>query len=122
MGATVRPGLLVMRVTFDQPMSCGYSFVTAPRLPYPCYPAGKRAMLLSDNRRTFRLLCAVRANERWGLWLNSNQFQHFVGLSGRPSAPYELTFSTSSESMIRTVHEALAADPFGESELGIVQR
>jgi hypothetical protein len=121
-GATVRPGLLVIRVTFDQPMTCGYSFVVEPSLPYPCYPSGERAMLLSDSRRTFRLLCAVRPNAKYGLLLNSKQFQHFVSLAGHPSEPYELSFSTSSEPMIRTVHEALAADPFGESELSVVKR
>ena len=95
-----------MRVTFDQPMGCSYAFVYGPDLPYPCYQGGRRPMLLSDDRRTFRLLCAVRGDEHYGLWLNHRDFTGFVSLKGLPSAPYKLTFYTSTQPMIRTVHEA----------------
>ena len=108
--AVIRPGLLVVRVTFDRPMACDGAFTPDPPLPNPC-PGADRTMLLSYDRRTVRTVCMVEPGAQYGLWVSRDPAgQSFVGLAGLPSLPYRLTFSTSSEAPIATVCDALAED------------
>jgi hypothetical protein len=109
-GDVVRPGLLVVRVTFDRPMACDGSFTPDPPLPDPC-PGADRTMLLSYDRRTVRTVCMVEPGAQYGLWVSRDPAaQSFVGLAGLPSLPYRLNFSTSSEAPIATVCDALEED------------
>jgi hypothetical protein len=109
-GAVVRPGLLVVRVTFDQPMTCdGFFFRDAPR-QNPC-PDSPQQMLLSYDRRTIRTVCIVQPNAEYGLSLSEDpNAKSFVGLAGLPSLPYRLDFATSEGPAIATVCDALAQD------------
>jgi hypothetical protein len=109
-GAMVRPGILVLRVTFDLPMSCEGSFAAALPLHNPC-PGGVHDMLLTYDRRTFRTVCILEKNAHYGLWLNQTIFHRFTSLAGRSSQAYEITFSTSSEPAVDNVRDALAEDP-----------
>jgi hypothetical protein len=109
-GAVVRPGLLVVRVTFDLPMACDGLFMRdAPRLN-PC-PGTPQQMLLSYDRRTVRTVCLVEPNAEYGLALSQDpNAGSFIGLGGLPSMPYRLDFTTSSAPAVTTVCEALAQD------------
>lgn len=116
-GAEVRPGLLVVRVTFDQPMACAGSFDAAPPLPNPC-PGASRQMLLSYDRRTVRTVCAVEPGSQYGLSFGQDpNAETFLGLAGLPAAPSKIVFTTSSGPAIADACEALAEDPQTAAEL-----
>jgi hypothetical protein len=109
-GSVVRSGLLVVRVTFDQPMACDGSFTGAPPLQNPC-PGVSREMLLSYDRRTVRTVCIVEPNAQYGLWVSQDPTSRsFLGLAGLPSEAYRLTFSTSAEPAVTTVCDAMVQD------------
>ena len=109
-GAVVRPGLLVVRVTFNRPMACAGGFTADPPLQNPC-PGLPREMVLSYDRRTVRTVCVVEPNAEYGLWLSQDPTANsFMGLAGLPSLPYRLTFTTSSEPTVTTVCDALVQD------------
>jgi hypothetical protein len=109
-GATVRPGILVVSVTFDLPMTCNGQFAADPPLLDPC-PGGDRVMTMSPDRRTIRTTCQVAKNRRYGLWLNRRAPYDFIGLSGWPAEPYELTFITSDGPRVKTLAEAMSLNP-----------
>jgi hypothetical protein len=116
-GAVVRPGLLVVRVTFDRPMACEGTFDAAPPLTDPC-PGRQRDMLLSYDRKTVRTVCMVEAAAQYGFTLGQNPYgRTFIGLDGLPAAPVRITFSTSSEPAVSDVCEALAEDAVTAAQL-----
>ncbi len=102
-GEVVRPGLVVVRVTFDQPMSCDASFEGQSDLPNPC-PGRWREATLSQDRRSFRTVCEVAPGTRYRLMLHSFHNSHGLAI------PDAVTFSTSAAPPIATVREALAED------------
>jgi hypothetical protein len=108
-GAVVRPGILVLRITFDMPMSCDGIFQEDPPWRKPC-PGSVQRLALSYDRRTIRMACLVDGNTRYGLRMNATPSFRFVSLAGWPSPPYELTFSTSSQAEVTTLEEAQAQD------------
>ena len=108
-GAVVRPGLLVVRVTFDRPMACDGLFAPAPPMPNPC-PGKVRSMLLSYDQRTVRTVCWVAPGLRYGFSLGNPGTNTFIGLSGLPVLPARISFSTSQGPPISDVCEALAED------------
>ena len=107
--AVVRPGLLVVRITFDRAMSCSGFFMERQPLRAPC-PASRQKMVLSFNRRTVRLLCETTANTTYGLGIGDEAGHAFISLEGRPAAPEDLIFTTSDGPAVETVPEALAQD------------
>jgi hypothetical protein len=111
-GAVVRPGVIVVRVTFDQPMACDASFYGLSDLPNPCPGRWARDVTLSQDRRSFRTVCEVKADTRYRLTLRS--FRNSHGLA----VPAEVTFSTSGAAPIATIREALAEDVGGPETAG----
>jgi hypothetical protein len=111
-GAVVRPGLVVVRVTFDRPMSCDASFGGASDLPNPC-PGRWREVTISADRRSFRTVCEVKADARYRLLLRS-----FRSVHDSIMAPYDVTFSTSGAAPIATIQQALAEDVGGPEIAG----
>ncbi|HZZ32265.1 MAG TPA: Ig-like domain-containing protein [Phenylobacterium sp.] len=109
-GAVVRPGLLIIRVTFNQPMACEGALTAAPPLENPC-PGASQQMLLSYDRRTVRTVCVVEPSTQYGIWLSQDPTaRSFLGLGGLPSQPYRLSFSTSAEPAVTTVCDAMVQD------------
>ncbi|THD63025.1 hypothetical protein [Phenylobacterium sp.] len=110
----VRQGLLIMRVTFDRPMSCSGSFTAEGQ--NPC-PSEAQNFLMSLDRRTIRVACFVEPGKHFTFWLNpvtgqtSPPLPLFMSLQGRAVAAYRMTFTTSREPPIQTIPEALSADP-----------
>jgi hypothetical protein len=118
--SVVRPGIVIVRVTFDQPMACYGLFTNDPRLLNPC-PGSPQQMLLSLDRRTVRTVCVVEPNAQYGLWLSREpDAGAFIGLGGLPSMPYRMTFTTATQPVVRTVCDALVEDE--ESARQIRQR
>jgi hypothetical protein len=113
-GAVVRPGVLVLRVTFDQPMSCKGFFAAAAQARSPC-PAETQHWVLSFDRRTIRTVCHTDLAGHYGLRLSDRSLDGtsrmtFVSLSGKRLAPYVLSFDTSAKPPINTAGDSLAED------------
>jgi hypothetical protein len=116
-GGKVRPGLLIVRVTFDQPMSCSGFLARDAILPDPC-PGGRQEIRQSYDRQTIWTVCLLQPRQQFGLWLNPNrgdagepQNTLFQSLSGRPVAPFRLVFGTTDGPLIATAADAVAQDP-----------
>ena len=58
-GSVVRPGQMVLSVTFDRPMACKAIRDASP-FPIPC-PGGGGAVLISPDKRTLTTVCVVDA-------------------------------------------------------------
>jgi hypothetical protein len=109
-GALVRPGLLVIRITFNAPMACAGVFSGIAPHSNPC-PEKPLQMLLSYDRRTVRTVCFVQPNTQYGLGLSRDLAgDPFMGLAGLPSLPFQWNFATSDDAAVANVCEALAED------------
>lgn len=108
-GAVVRPGVLVVRVTFDQSMSCKGFFAAGMRLQSPC-PNDHQAWVLSYDRRTIRTVCYVKARSDYGLFLSDRPGNMFVSLAGKASAAYSIAFTSSGARDVLSVKESMAED------------
>lgn len=115
-GAVVRPGLLVLRITFDRPMACDGEFLANPPLQNPC-EGFVPDMLLSGDRRTIREVCVVAPSTHFGASANpksafsqSAPFLPFMSDSGMPADGYDFDFKTSSGTPVSETCEALAED------------
>ena len=116
-GAVVRPGLLVLRVTFDKPMACAGRFASHPAWPSPC-SAGEQKMLLSYDRKTVRITCATAADAHYGLAANRElQGDVFLGVAGLPAQALALEFTTSAGPPVASVCGALAQDAWTVRQL-----
>ena len=114
-GAVIRPGVLVLRLTFDQPMSCKGFFTGVSHLKNPC-PADEQRWVLSFDRRTIRTVCRAEPNTHYGVRLSEPPVADqpdatFMSLAGRPLGAYELAFTASAQASVLTVGDALAEDP-----------
>ena len=116
-GGKVRPGLLIVRVTFDRPMTCSGFLASDGVLSDPC-PGGRQDVRLSYDRQTIWTVCLPPPRQRFGLWLNPSQAPEpsalntrFQSLAGRPVAPYRLVFETSEGPLVTTAADAIAQDP-----------
>ena len=103
-GARVRPGVMVLRLTFDRPMTCPGVLDVDKALPNPC-PAPLVEPMISKDRRTFLTVCMIMENRRYGMKLH-----HFMSVAGRTADLAELVFETSAAAPAATVGEALAQD------------
>ncbi|MBS0360714.1 MAG: hypothetical protein JSR98_05000 [Proteobacteria bacterium] len=109
-GETVRPGLLYLRVTFDEPMSCKGFFLRMGRLRAPCNQ-DRQIWLLSFDRKTIRTLCHVEPNSQYGVRMsNDPPTAQLISLAGRPLDPYEFTFMTSSAPEVTSTSDAIGED------------
>ena len=118
-GAVVRPGIIVIRVTFDLPMTCAGALLRVPGLENPCEDLDQPTVL-SFDRRTIRVGCVLHPNTRYGVSVNVFNQLRFVGLAGWPARAHELRFQTSGEPLVKTTLESLAQDPQSASLIGRV--
>ncbi len=108
-GAQVAPGLLVLRVTYDTRMRPeGWSYAQAAGADYPDCAKSPR---LLDDKRSFVLICRTLPGKRYAVWFNRPPLDDFTSLGRRPAAPFELTFATTDDDPVRTLTEAMKADP-----------
>ncbi|HLZ77500.1 hypothetical protein [Phenylobacterium sp.] len=117
--AVVRPGILVIRVTFDQPMACAGMFKDDPPLSDPC-PGFKHDLLLSLDRMTVRTACVVEPGRHYGALIrrgDDDDSSTFLSLAGARPSEYEFRFKTSDAAPVTTVCEALTEDEQTAREL-----
>jgi DNA-binding CsgD family transcriptional regulator len=91
-GATIRPGPLLLSVSYDQPMREGsFSYTrTSPET----YPDCATKPDLSRDGRTFTLRCTAVAGRRYEIWFNRPPYMNFRGLNGLSAEPRQLLFRT----------------------------
>ena len=105
-GSVVRPGVMVLSVTFDRPMACKANLSDSP-FPLPC-PGGAGAVLISLDRRTLTTVCQVEAGASYSMPLVD-----FVGEGGAKSERYDLIFTTSTEAPALDALQARALEKDG---------
>jgi len=118
-GSTVRGGVVILRLTFDRPMTCKGLLDNAD-YPNPC-PAPLTDPLFSRDRRTFLTICTIdpakiapvnslapAVGVPYGLKL-----ANFTGLSGHLLKARNLIFYVNPLApTVKTVKEAMAQDRF----------
>jgi hypothetical protein len=102
---TVAPGVLILKVSFDQQMSASaWNYAPAPGTePMDCV---KMPRLLPDQK-TFVLLCRVLSNKTYGVTFNAAREGGFANLGDNPAHTAALTFKVDSEYPITTVRQAM---------------
>ena len=107
--AKVAPGLLVLRVTYDTHMRAdGWSYAKEAGAEYPDCAKAPR---LLDDKQTFVLICRTLPGRTYAVWFNRPPLSDFASLGRLPAEPYELRFSTTTEEPVRSLGEAMKADP-----------
>jgi len=117
-GETIASGVLVVRITFDQPMEEDSFDVTAgAEGPEPnCLKTPRRL----NDEKSFVLLCTTAPNSRYALALNTGTSGGFANLGGRRAARAELVFSTDdSDRGPRSVPEAMKAAKLTDLDMPI---
>jgi hypothetical protein len=106
-GETVAPGVLILKVSFDQQMSpSAWNYAPAPGAePMDCV---KTPRLLGDQR-TFVLLCRVLADKTYGVTFNAQRPGGFANLGENTALTAALTFKVDSDTPITTVRRAMEA-------------
>lgn len=90
-GATVAPGPLRLRVTFDRPMRAqSYSFVRKSADSYPDCGANQPAQ--SADGRSFIMTCRVQAGGHYEIWFNDPPYMNFADRNGVAAVPFGLRF------------------------------
>jgi len=108
-GASIAPGILIIRVTYDTRMQGrSWSYVTSRSGDYPECAASPR---LLDDHKSFALICRTLPKKSYALWFNHGDYQNFTSASHRPAAAYELKFTTSDADPVWTLEDAIKADP-----------
>ncbi len=110
-GATVKPGIVLVRLTYDLPVACPVLLKRDGRFADPCpYPVP--ASMVSKDRRTFLAVCVVQPKARYGMWLNA------TSLAGQRLEPRDLVFDTSGDETVRVIRDAVAEDPVLQTMAG----
>jgi hypothetical protein len=107
--AQVAPGLLVLRVSYSTHMRAdGWSYARDAGVDYPDCAKAPR---LLDDKESFVLICRTLPGKRYAVWFNRPPLSDFASLSRLPADPYELRFVTTEDEPVRTLADAMKADP-----------
>jgi hypothetical protein len=108
-GASIAPGILIIRISYDTRMQGqSWSYVSSRDGEYPECAASPR---LLDDHKSFALICRTLPKKTYALWFNHGDYQNFTSVSHRPAAAYELKFTTSDADPVWTLEDAIKADP-----------
>jgi hypothetical protein len=106
-GQALSGGVLVLSVTFDQPMlKTGFDFAAGPGGEAP--PCLKTPRLLDDNK-TFVLLCTTDPHKSYSLAFNAKPQGGFENVAEHRAEPATLAFSTTDGDGPRDIHAAMKA-------------
>jgi len=106
-GQALPAGVLVMSVTFDQPMlKTGFDFSPAPG--GEAVNCLKTPRLLDDNR-TFVLLCTTEPHKTYALALNARPQGGFQNVAEHRADPVTLSFTTTGDDGPNDIHAAMKA-------------
>jgi hypothetical protein len=106
-GQAMSAGVLVMTVTFDQPMKPGaFDFGPAPGGEQPhCLKIPR----LLDDTKTFALLCTTDPGKTYALTLNARAQGGFENVAEHRADPLTLSFKTTDGEGPQDIHEAMKA-------------
>jgi hypothetical protein len=105
--SVVRPGPMVLSITFDQPMACQANLAKGSPFPVPC-PADKAAVVIEPDQRTLTTVCEVEPGATYSMPIDG-----FVSAKGAKAERYELQFTTSSGEPVRDARQALTMEKAG---------
>jgi hypothetical protein len=117
-GQAIAPGILVLSMTFDQPMlKSGFDVAAAAGAePLPCL---KTPRLLDDNR-TFVLLCTADPGKTYSLALNAAPQGGFQNQSEHRANPATLSFTTTTDlNGPGDIHQAMKASGLRDIDMPI---
>lgn len=106
-GETIAPGVLIVKVTFDQqmnPRAWNYAAADGGERP-ECI---KTPRLLNDQK-TFVLLCRVLSNRTYKIALNAERAGGFANLGDNPAQTHILTFQAVRGEPVTSMARALKA-------------
>jgi len=106
-GQTIAPGVLILKVAFDQqmnPRAWNYGAVPDGELP-ECV----RTPRLLNDQKTFVLLCRVLSNRTYKVALNAERVGGFANLGDNPAQTHLLTFQVVRGEPVTSVAGALKA-------------
>lgn len=118
-GQVVRPGSLVFRTTFDQPMACGGFLTALTSSADPC-AAHEQAVAWNFDHKTVRTLCLTQPAQTYGVVVGGSCSLPFVSLDGQQAQPLAVRFTTSDGPAATSVSEALAEDAGAPSSASAV--
>ncbi len=103
-GATVTPGALILKLTFDQRMNPDSFRFDRAEGSYPSCLA--RPRLLPDEK-TFVLLCTVGGAGKYAIQMNAPGAGGFVNLANQRAKTLVLRFSTQDGASLSSIKEAI---------------
>lgn len=116
-GETVAPGILVLKVSFDQKMTSGaWNYAAAPGGELPeCV----RAPRLLNDGRTFVLLCRTKPGKRYAVTFNAVREGGFANEAENPAQAAELAFATSTAPSVYMLKAAMKAAGLSDDQAPI---
>lgn len=116
-GETVAPGILVLKVSFDQKMlPGGWNYAAAAGGEKPeCV----RAPRLLNDRKTFVLLCSTKPGKGYAVAFNAVREGGFANEAENPALTAELAFATSKDPSVYTLKSAMKAAGLKDDEAPI---
>ena len=105
-GSTVHPGMMVLSVTFDQPMACQANLSNSP-FPLPC-PGGPGVVIMTPDHRTLTTVCQVEAGAGYSMPISD-----FTSAGGVKSVRYDLSFTTSTDAPMTDAGQARSLETEG---------
>jgi hypothetical protein len=118
-GATVAPGVLVLKLTFDQRMNPAAFRFDRSDDRYPSCLA--RPRLLPDEK-TFVLLCTVGPGGKFSLQLNAPGDGGFVNLADQRASPMLLQFSTQDGVSLASLKDAMKSAGLKDEDDPVMDR
>lgn len=117
-GQAIAPGILVLSVTFDQPMlRTGFDLSPAPGAePLACLKTPR----LLDDKKTFVLLCTSEPGKTYKLALNGAAQGGFQNETEHRAEPATLSFTTTTDvNGPQDIHQAMKAASLREIDMPI---
>lgn len=106
-GETIAPGVLILKVAFDQPMNPqAWNYGVAPDAEQP--ECVRTPRLLADQK-TFVLLCRVLSNRTYKVAFNAERAGGFANLGDNPAESHVLTFQVVRGEPVTSIARALKA-------------
>jgi hypothetical protein len=116
-GQAVTPGVLILKLTFDQRMTAtGFDVGAAPGAQAP--DCVKTPRLLNDEK-TFVLLCTAQSAQSYTLAFNAQPEGGFQNLAEKRAAPVMLSFTTTNAEPIRSLSQAMRAQKLSDLEVPV---
>lgn len=116
-GQAVAPGVLILKLTFDQKMiAAGFDVGAAEGAEAP--DCVKTPRLLNDGK-SFVLLCRGLSGRSYSVAINAQTDGGFRNLAEKRAAPVTLRFTTTTGEPVRSLSEAMRVQNLSELEVPV---